>query len=52
MGVAGWRVAHKEPLSIGHVVAVLEDWQLICSVVVAAGSMIMIGITLYNPWQQ
>jgi hypothetical protein len=31
---------------------VLEDWHLICSVVVAAGSMIMIGITLYNNLQQ
>ena len=33
-------------------VAVLEDWHLICSVVVAAGSISMIGIMLYNNLQQ
>ena len=54
MGVAGWRFAHTKRVLVGRaaVVAVLEDWQLICSVVVAAGSMIMIGITLYNNLQQ
>jgi hypothetical protein len=54
MGVAGWRLAHTKRIVIGRatVVAVLEDWHLICSVVVAAGSMIMIGITLYNNLQQ
>jgi hypothetical protein len=31
---------------------VLDVWQLVCSVVVAAGSMIMIGIMLYNQLQQ
>ena len=30
------------------IVAVLEEWPVICSVVVTAGSMVMIGITLYN----
>ena len=34
------------------VAAVLEEWPVICSVAVAAGSMIMIGITLYNDWPQ
>ena len=34
------------------VVAVLEDLPAICSVVVAVGSMIMIGIMLYNHLQQ
>jgi len=54
MGVAGWRLAHTKRIVIGRatVVAVLEDWHLICSVVVAAGSMIMIGITLYTDWPQ
>jgi hypothetical protein len=54
MGVAGWRFAHTKRIHVGRtaVVAVLEEWQLITSVVVAAGSMIMIGITLYNGWQQ
>ena len=31
------------------IVAVLKDWQVIC---LAAGSMIMIGIMLYNDLQQ
>jgi hypothetical protein len=31
---------------------VLEDWQVICSAVVAAGSMIMLGIMLYRDWPQ
>ena len=34
------------------VIAVLEDLPVICSVVVAVGSMIMIGIMLYNHLQQ
>jgi hypothetical protein len=53
MGVAGWRLAHTKRIVIGRaaVVAVLEDWQLICSVVVAAGSIAMIGIMLYNNLQ-
>jgi hypothetical protein len=34
------------------VVAVLEELPAICSVVVAAGSMIMIGIMLYKDWPQ
>jgi hypothetical protein len=52
MGVAGWRFAHTKRIPIGRtaVVAVLEEWQLICSVVVAAGSLI--GIMIYNGWQQ
>ncbi len=52
MGVAGWRLAHTKRIVVGRptVVAVLEDWHLICSVVVAASSMI--GIMLYNNLQQ
>ena len=53
MGVAGWRFAHgkRNPSGRAAVVAVLEVWQAICSVVVAVGSMIMIGIMLYNELQ-
>jgi hypothetical protein len=48
MGVAGWRFAHVKRNLSGRaaIVAVLEDWQVICSAVVAAGSMIM----LYRDW--
>ena len=53
MGVAGWRFAHmKRNRGRAAIVAVLEEWPVICSVAVAAGSMIMIGITLYNDWPQ
>ena len=54
MGVAGWRFAHVKRNFSGRaaVVAVLEDWQVICSAVVAAGSMIMLGIMLYRDWPQ
>ena len=50
MGVAGWRFAHgKRNLSRrAAVVAALENWQVIC---LAAGSMIMLGIMLYNDLQ-
>ena len=46
MGVAGWRFAHGKRNLSGRaaIVAVLEDWPVICSVVVVVGSMIMIGI--------
>ena len=54
MGVAGWRFAHGKRNLGGRaaVVAVLEVWPAICSVMVAVGSMIMIGIMLYNELQQ
>ena len=54
MGVAGWRFAHTKRTTVGRatgratVVAALEDWQLICSVMVATGSMTMIGIMLWQ----
>ena len=53
MGVAGWRFAHVKKNFSGRatIVAVLEDWQVICSAVVAAGSMIMLGIIFYNDLQ-
>ena len=54
MGVAGWRFAHMKRNRGGRaaIVAVLEEWPVICSVAVAAGSVIMIGVTLYNDWPQ
>ena len=48
MGMAGWRLAHVKR---NRAVTALEGWQMICSAVVAAGSMIMIGIMLYNDLQ-
>jgi hypothetical protein len=53
MGVAGWSLARKKrnPIRRAAVVAVLNVWQLICSVVVAAGSTIMIGIMVYDIMQ-
>ena len=51
MGVAGWRFAHRKRISgRAAVVAVLEDLPAICSLVVAAASMIMIGIMLWRDW--
>lgn len=54
MGVAGWRFAHMKRNLGGRTtfVTVLEEWPVICSVAVAAGSMIMIGLTLYKDWPQ
>jgi hypothetical protein len=54
MGVAGWRFAHmKRTFRVrAVVVGVLEELPFICPVVVAIGSLIMIGITLYKDWPQ
>jgi len=54
MGMAGWRLAHvkRNPGGRAAVVAALEGWQVICSAVVAASSMIMLGIMIYNDLQQ
>ena len=54
MGVASLRFAHTKKSQGGRaaIVAVLEEWPVICSVVVAASSMITIGIMLYNDWPQ
>ena len=53
MGVAGSRVAHmKRTLRVRAVViGVLEELPFICPVVVAIGSLIMIGMTLKD-WPQ
>jgi hypothetical protein len=54
MGMAGWRFAqHKRSLSgRAGLAAVLEDSQMICSVMVAVGSVIMLGIMLCNDLMQ
>ena len=53
MGVAGRHFSRMKRTPIGRaaVVAVLEELPFICPVVVAVGSLIMIGITLYCDWQ-
>ncbi len=50
MGVAGWRFARNRGRAAA--LAVLEELPVICSVAVAAGAMIMVGIMLYNDWPQ
>jgi hypothetical protein len=53
MGVAGWRFAHRKRIGgRAAVVAVLEELPVICSIAVAAGSMIMIGLMVYKDWPQ
>jgi hypothetical protein len=53
MGVAGWRFAHRKRISgRAAVVAVLEELPGICSLAVAAGTTIMIGIMIYEDWLQ
>jgi len=54
MGVAGSRFAPmKRTLRVRAVViGVLEELPFICPVVVAIGSLIMIGMTLYKDWPQ
>jgi hypothetical protein len=53
MGVAGWRFAHRKRISgRAAVVAVLEELPAICSLAIAAVSMIMIGIMLCRDWLQ
>ena len=51
MGVAGWRFAHRKRIS-GRAAVVLEELPVICSLAVAAVSMIMIGIMLCRDWLQ
>jgi hypothetical protein len=50
MGVAGWRFARNRK-GRAAALAVLEELPVICSVMVATGSMIMIGIMLCNDWR-
>ncbi|CUU19701.1 hypothetical protein ABIF65_005497 [Bradyrhizobium japonicum] len=53
MGVAGWRFARVKRTVIGRpaVIAVLEKLPLICPLVLAAASLLMIGIGLYRDLQ-
>jgi hypothetical protein len=51
MGVASWRFARNHRRRTA-VIAVLEELPVICSVMVATGSMIMIGIMLCKDWPQ
>ena len=51
MGVASLRFARNHK-GRAAVLAVLEELPVICSVVVAAGSMIMVGIMLCRDWPQ
>jgi hypothetical protein len=51
MGVASWRFARNHR-GRAAVLAVLEELPGICSVVVAVGSMIMLGIMLCKDWPQ
>jgi hypothetical protein len=54
MGVAGWRFAHvkRTPRVRAVVIGVLEELPFFCPVLVAIGSLIMIGIRLWNDWPQ
>ena len=54
MGVAGWRFPRmKRTLYVRTVVVrALDELPFICPAVVAIGSLIMIGITLYKDWPQ
>ncbi|MGY8662535.1 hypothetical protein Q3C01_09225 [Bradyrhizobium sp. UFLA05-109] len=54
MDVAGRRFAHvKRTLRVrSTLVGLLEELPFICPVVVAIGSLIMIGITLCKDWPQ
>ena len=54
MGLAGWCFAYmKRNLRVrAVVVGVLEELPFICPLVVAVGSLIMIGIMLCKDWPQ
>ena len=54
MGVAGWRFTlMKRTLRVRAVlVGVLKELPFVCPALVAIGSLIMIGITLYTDWPQ
>jgi hypothetical protein len=51
MGVASWRFARNQR-GRAAVLAVLEELPGICSVMVAVGSMIMLGMMLCRDWPQ
>ena len=49
MGMAGRRFANTKN-GRAVVIAILEEWSLICMVAVATGAMIMVAVMLYNEW--
>ena len=49
MGMAGRRFANTKN-GRAVVIAILEEWSLICLVAVATGAMIMVAVMLYNEW--
>ena len=49
MGAAGRRFANTK-YGRAVVIAILEEWSLICVVAVAAGATIMVAAMLYNDW--
>ena len=49
MGAAGRRFANTK-YGRAVVIAILEEWSLICLVAVSTGAMIMIAVMLYNDW--
>ena len=51
MGVASGRIARNHR-GRAAVLTVLEELPAICSVIVAVGSMIMLGIMLCRDWPQ
>jgi hypothetical protein len=51
MGVASQRIARNHR-GRAAVLTVLEELPAICSVIVAVGSMIMLGIMLCKDWPQ
>ena len=49
MGAAGRRFANTK-YGRAVVIAILEEWSLICLLAVAAGATILVAAVLYNDW--
>ena len=49
MGMAGRRFANTKN-GRAVVIAILEEWSLVCVVAVATGATIMVAAMLYNEW--
>jgi hypothetical protein len=52
MGLEGWRFVNRTCRVRAVVIGVLEELPFICPVVVAIGSLIMIGVRLCEDWPQ
>ena len=52
MGLAGWRFAKRNRRVRAVVIGVLEELPFICPVVVAIGSLTIIGVRLCENWSQ